>query len=310
MTMTWRGALLGALWFMTPAVAAAADCNRDCLYGYLDQYMAALQAHDPSSLPLADHVRFTENNVEMHLPDGAWTTFERKGDYELRFADVPEGQAGMYAVVYERGNPAIMALRLKVEGGQISEVETQLARFEEGQPFPKPFPLNLKPKPVLSAMLPEEDRVPRDEMVKLANGYFDTLERNDGTLHTQFDPKCDRVENGIKTTNNEERATVSRFYGMGCEEQFRLGLYRYDDRIRDRRFMLVDEERGLVWASGFIDHSGALLEFELTDGTTRKTNYPTPHSYHFMELFKIVDGRIRQVEAMFNTVPYNMPSPW
>jgi hypothetical protein len=29
-----------------------------------------------------------------------------------------------------------------------------------------------------------------------------------------------------------------------------------------------------------------------------------------MELFKIVDGRIRQIEAVFITVPYNMPSPW
>ena len=35
-----------------------------------------------------------------------------------------------------------------------------------------------------------------------------------------------------------------------------------------------------------------------------------PHSFYFIELFKIVNGRIRQVEAAFITVPYNMPSPW
>jgi hypothetical protein len=290
--------------------AYAQDCDRACLYGYLDQYMAALAAHDPGKLPLADNVRFTENNVEMHIPDGLWTTFSRMGDYQLKFADVPQGQAGMDAVIFEHDNPAILALRLKVEDGKISEIESLVGRYEEGRPFPSPFPLNLKPKPILEAMLPEADRSPRDKMVALANGYFDTLQQNDGTIHTKFDPKCDRVENGIETTNNAEKAKESRFYGMGCEEQFKLGLYRYDDRIRDRRFMLVDEERGLVWASGFIDHSGRLLSFPLTDGTTRQTHYKTPHSFHLMELFKIVDGKIRQVEAVFNTVPYNMQSPW
>ncbi|MEZ5744785.1 MAG: hypothetical protein R3D89_13955 [Sphingomonadaceae bacterium] len=43
---------------------------------------------------------------------------------------------------------------------------------------------------------------------------------------------------------------------MGREEQFRLGWYRYDE-LRARRFPLVDEERGIVLAHGFIDHYGA-----------------------------------------------------
>ena len=305
--------VLAGLLFAAPGAHAAVQdnqCDRACLYGFLDSYMAALWEHNPGILDVADHVRFSENNVEMAFPDGLWNTFQKAGDYDLRFADVKQGQVGLYTVVYERDNPAILALRLKVEGGKISEIESLVGRYVDGRPFPSPFPLNLKPKPILEAMLPEGDRLPRDEMVKLANGYFDTLQMNDGSIHTKFDPKCDRVENGIETTNNAERAKLSRFYGMGCEEQFKLGLYRYDDRIRDRRFMLVDEERGLVWASGFIDHSGTLLSFPLTDGTTRNTNYKTPHSYHFMELFKIVDGKIRQVEAVFNTVPYNMQSPW
>jgi hypothetical protein len=310
MMMTWRWVVLAAVGFLASAPAQAAECDRACLYGYLDTYMAALAAHDPSTLPLAEGVRFTENNVEMTLPDGVWSTFSKKGDYDLRFADLATGQAGLYTVVYEHDNPAIMALRLKVAGGEITEIESLLGRFEEGRPFPSPFPLNLKPQPVLEAMLPEGQRLPRNEMVTIANGYFDTLERNDGTLHTKFDPACDRVENGIETTNNSEKAKESRFYGMGCEAQFKLGLYRYDDRIRDRRYTMVDEERGLVWSSGFIDHSGRLLSFPLTDGTTRTTHYKTPHSFHFMELFKIEDGGIRQVESLFITVPYNMPSPW
>jgi hypothetical protein len=45
-------------------------------------------------------------------------------------------------------------------------------------------------------------------------------------------------------------------------------------------------------------------------GTTRKSNYLRPHSFALFEAFKIVGGKIRQVEAVFFTVPYNMPSPW
>ena len=34
-----------------------------------------------------------------------------------------------------------------------------------------------------------------------------------------------------------------------------------------------------------------------------------PHSFYFIELFKIVDGKLRQVEAVFITVPYQCLLP-
>jgi hypothetical protein len=72
----------------------------------------------------------------------------------------------------------------------------------------------------------------------------------------------------------------------------------------------VDEERGLVLAMGFIDHSGRLGSYQLTDGTMLESPIRRPHSFHLMELFKIVDGKLRQIEALFIAVPYNMPTPW
>jgi hypothetical protein len=35
-----------------------------------------------------------------------------------------------------------------------------------------------------------------------------------------------------------------------------------------------------------------------------------PHSFYLLELFHIEDGMIKQIEAVFVTVPYGMPSPW
>jgi hypothetical protein len=72
----------------------------------------------------------------------------------------------------------------------------------------------------------------------------------------------------------------------------------------------VDEERGLVLAFGFIDHSGKLDRYQLTDGRWVNSPVRRPHSFYISELFKIDHGMICQIEANFITVPYRMPSPW
>ena len=147
-------------------------------------------------------------------------------------------------------------------------------------------------------------------MISLADGYFDTLQLNDGTLFTKFHPNCKRVENGVQTTNNPNFARRCRCRGWAARSSSRPGNYRYDTRLRARRFLLVDEERGLVLAAGFIDHAGVPHEYQLTDGTKVRSPVHRPHSFYLFELFKLKDGAIEQIEANFITVPYNMPSPW
>jgi hypothetical protein len=44
---------------------AQSACTRDGLKGIIGQYFTALEAHNPSTLPLAAKVKFTENGVEM-----------------------------------------------------------------------------------------------------------------------------------------------------------------------------------------------------------------------------------------------------
>jgi hypothetical protein len=306
-------AALAGLAAVAPAGAQtsrAGDCDRACLYDFVDRYLDALVDQDPSRLPWAEDVAFSENNVMLEVGDGLWGTISKRGAYELKFADVPNGQVGVFTVVYERANPAILAARMKIEDRRIAEVETIVARRQGDGPIPNPNPEALREQPILSAMLLPEERVPRARMLSIADGYFDTLQLNDGTLFTQFDPACNRIENGTQTTNNPQLASVRDAFALGCEQQFRLGHYRYDDRLRARRYPLVDEERGLVLGAGFIDHSGRLESFALTDGTIKQSRYLSPHSFVLLELFKIVNGRIRQVEAVFVTVPYNMPSPW
>ena len=290
--------------------ARATTCDRACLYGFLDKYLEALVKKDPSRLPLARRTRFSENSVEMQIGDGLWNTISGIGKYDLRLADTKTGNVGWYGVVYEHGNPAAIALRIKVQDGLITQVESVLSRKVGDGPFPNPQPERLKTIPIMNRIEPVDTRRPRARLLSIADGYFDTLQLNDGTIFTQFDKDCNRRENGFQTTNNKDAGIPGAVLSLGCEAQFKTGNFRFDDRLRARRFPLIDEERGLVMAGGFIDHSGALQKVTLTDGRVIESLFKTPHSYVLLETFKIVDGRIRQVEAVFTDVPYNMPSPW
>jgi hypothetical protein len=294
------------------AVERAADCNRQCLYGFVDQYLQALVAKDPSRLPWAKTVKFTENNVVLEVGDGLWGTISGLGPEDVRAADPANGQVLYMGVVAEHGIQSFLALRMKVDDHKISEVETIVDRKGMG---PGPFgdPATLQPLPILLADVPPEQRTLRAKMIALADGYFNTLQLNDGHIFTVFDPACSRRENGVWTASDphpDPKSTYSQFGKYSCVEGFKLGNYRWDDRLRARRFPLQDEEKGLILAGGFIDHSGRLDKYTTTDGVVHDTPLKSPHSFCFLELFKIVDGRIRHAEAVFITVPYNMPSPW
>ena len=288
--------------------AVGPDCNRECLYGILDQYLHALKDKAPVEAPWAKYVKNTENNVALRVGDGLWNTITGFGDYKLRFADPENGQVGFYGVVDETRTTSVFALRLRVEDHKISEVETIIRRPAAGEPFPS-HPQMVE-KPIFNEMVPADHRVPRARLVALADGYFNTLQLNDGTLFTQFSDDCNRIENGLQTTHNPDLVKIIPVANLGCAEQFKMGNYRYDTLLRARRFPLVDEERQLVMAAAFIDHSGALGTFKLTDGTVIDSPMRTPSTLCLLELFRIEDGKIRQIEAVFISVPYGMPSPW
>ncbi len=281
--------------------------TRDDLYAVLDHYLVALGKRNAAAVPWADVPLTSENNVMLERDDGLWGTIESVGDYALKFADPLTGHVGYFGTVHEHIEESGYTVRLTVDdAGRVTEAETIVVRqSDSGIKFENP---RYWDKPILNAGVANSSS--RDEMIHLSNGYFDTLQLNDGTLHTKFHPDCNRVENGVQTTHNPDFAKIVPVSALGCEDQFRMGNYRYDDRLRGRRFPMIDEDRGLVLAFGFIDHSGRLAEYQLTDGRTVQSPVRRPHSFYLAELFKIDHAMICQIEANFITVPYNMPSPW
>jgi hypothetical protein len=309
MLSAWAGAAPSKGQPTPDEMLAAGRCDRACLTDLTGQVMAALAAHDASRLPLRSDVRYTENGQTLRLNDGLWETADGLSNYTMSLADPKSGAAAFMGTIRESGREAMLALRLKVVGRKISEIEAVIARTSGA---PSPFGVNyadVKPEPIFSETLPAAQRVSREQMIATANSYFEGLEQATGKV-TPFEPTCKRRENGSTTANNPEgRNAISK---LSCGAQFDTGFSPFITEVRGRRFPLVDEERGLVLAFLSFDHSGRIKTVQRTDGTIAKVPAPfdTPYTFLIAELFKIRDGRIAQVEAVLLPTPYAMPSGW
>ncbi len=96
-----------------PPDVGTGDCDRACLQGLAEQFIAALIAHDPSKVPLAKNARYSENSVPLPIPDGFWKNATGVRPYRLYIADPEWGTIGFYARMYENGAPVIVSTRLQ-----------------------------------------------------------------------------------------------------------------------------------------------------------------------------------------------------
>ena len=293
-----RALLCMAAGIVAAMPATAAPCDASCLETIGTRYVQAYLKHDPQAAPLAAKVKLIENNVVMDLPDGSWDAVTAQAAPVLTFSDPANGQIGMYTAVVMNDTPAFLAIRLKVAGGKIVEAEHLLStkRGVSGPPTPFGDVTKLVHDPEMARVLAPTERRSRAELMRIADGYFQTLSRNDGTLHTAFSPKCHRLENGMETAAD------------GCATGFKEGRFRFNARVR-RAILMVDESRGLVMARGFIDHKGTVDRYMLTTGVERRSPFREPHTWSFIETFKISDGEITSVEADFIGSPYRTISP-
>jgi hypothetical protein len=301
----------------------AADCDRACLEGFVDRYLDAVIADQPSAVPLVPGVRFTEDGQQLAIGDGLWNTMRAKGHYRLFVSDVPAGQVAFFGSIEEdhrdptKGTPALIALRLKVRDRAIAEIEQIVIRDENAA---KRVEALGAPNPIYLQTVPAGERMSRADLITTANKYFSGMQQNDGKGDYPFAPDCDRIENGGHATNvptpaGETRPDPKTSTGYSaqwsCLEQFQSGLLHFVNRIRDRRYVAVDQERGIVFAFAFFDHSGgATRTFKVPDGRTVTAGPVQPWTWEIAELFKIEKGKIRKIEALLHRSPYGMISGW
>jgi hypothetical protein len=292
----------GLMLFATTAFTqqpAAPRCDRACLQRWVDNYLVAMrdQKNDPALF--APDLKFTENGVRLPFgKEGLWWDMSGIGTYKFYIPDIETQQVAFLGTVRAKGKAetdgdvVAIALRLKIRGGRITEIEQLVSRPDNVNSSRGDFPPTGQgveamgaPNAIFTTPIPQGQRASRAELIETANYYFSGLEQNDGKGYYPFTDDCVRFENGVDVLARSTPRTT-------CKKQFEEGLKGIVDRVRDRRFVAVDRERGIVFAFGFFDH------------------YRINWTWQLAELFRIENGKIRRIEAIFHRAPFGTTSGW
>jgi hypothetical protein len=270
---------------VSPVLAQTA-CDRECLRGFITQYLNAMIAHDPKSLPLAANARFTEDTKTLPLGEGLWKGASGLGTYRQDFLDVRDGQAASHVIVQENGNPIMLGLRLKIVDRKISEIETMVTRNRaEGAIFSI---ANLtKPQAGMNVVPTAAQKMSRAELIRIAE-YYPLGLKVGGTfdaVKAPFAPGAYRFENGSLMAGPGARA--------GSENIGSQRIIAHPDVTY--RIAAVDEEMGIV-----------LMRLDFGD----TNSYGPGNALTCFEAFKVYDGKMHAVEAFIRIMPANTPSGW
>ncbi|MEJ0008842.1 MAG: hypothetical protein WDM77_21375 [Steroidobacteraceae bacterium] len=170
-------------------------------------------------------------------------------------------------------------------------------------------------------------------MIALVNQYFDGIEQSNGDI-VPFDPNCVRWENnshasgGTSNTQTSSatgepvssseptpapNSTRAITKGMTISQTFNTHLFSYIVHITDRRFTVVDEERGIVSATVMFQHPGNVRYVDVPGhGRVELTGVTSalPNTSLVMETFRVKNGKIVDIYAFDNLMPYRQKPGW
>jgi outer membrane protein OmpA-like peptidoglycan-associated protein len=266
-------------------------CDRECLSGLAERYLRALVARDPAALPLAASAMLTENGTRVPIGQGLWqrrTTLRSRRDV---FIDAAAGQVTVWAVLDESGSPLLLSARLRIADRHIQEIEAVIAGKGSHALF-APVEFAGLPSAYQQPLEPGQ-RSPRDRMIAIADGYFEGIARHDsGLVRSATD--CNRFENGVRMTNRPGAAVTPRACAAAVDRLTHIG------GVPERRYPLVDEERGVVLS---------MVVFDIpADGAA--TPPREGRMLLLAELFKIAAGEIQRIETVMHNLPYGARSGW
>ena len=264
--------------------------DRAALLAVLDCYLEALHGGRDASAMLAPSVRMSENGAPS--VSRFWKTARPTG-YRLVFADETRGEVGCHATFTENDLVGIYSLRLKIDdSGRLAQAESLVARKGDSNAFAA-HRLSA-PDPVYERIEPKATRLSREKLIAAADAYFDAVEKSDAA-GAPIAERCDRIENGLRTTGNPAGGLP-----LNCREGMKI--FTYIDRVRDRRYPLMDEARGLVWSSAALEVPKDSVLRLVVDGKTIERPQ-AERSIFLSELFKIVDGDVAAIDVVVRNMP-------
>lgn len=265
--------------------AQAADCNRACLQSLITTYVDAIVAHEPSKLPLAANVRFTEDSQELKLGDGLWKTVTKKGDFRQDYLDTTKQIAASHVVLFEANAQILYSVVLRVTDQKITGIETLVDRITPDSRF-KPDSLE-KPLPGMSAAVPAGKRMSRAEMIRIALFYPEGLRIGSFVdAKTPFAKEAYRVENGtFLAGEGGPRPNISP--------------------ILTQKIILHPDVKPSVAA---VDEEAGIVLLWMNFGDTN--SYGPGNALVTFEAFKVWGGEIHAINAFFRILPKATQRQW
>jgi hypothetical protein len=296
--------------------AQVAACDRDCLLQLSDSYVNALVAHDPSAVPLAEGAALVENTQRIEPGAGLWQNATGgPTEFVVRVPDPQLQTVGWLGMMEREGEPALVAIRLKLEDGEIAEAEHLITAIR-----PENASRLVRPRAGLVSEVPEANRLPHDELIRIGASYYNAIDDNDGTL-MPFADDCVRQENGMITAGEGAGAgpnsVGSSPIARDCEGQLSSNAMAYITTIDNRRVFAADPVTGLVMGFSMFRHPMDFEPYQVTalDGSTITYDKDRfgfdPFDLPAAHVFKVgADGRVHEIEAMGYMAPFNSPTGW
>jgi hypothetical protein len=237
---------MGVIWFLasgcsTVPITQSGDSayTRGSLKTITDKYFTALEAHKPSSLPLASNVKYTENGIKVPIGKGVWET-AGKTTFKRGMVDTQKCGTHTQAIIEEDGKPILYGVRLKIDKEKISEIEAIVIRGEQVLDVPAILATQDQD---WEGVLPPEQRSSRLAMMAAADDYFELFvkENKRKVSDIAYSGICDRWENGMQTTKGGEFQGVE-LPAHSCSPE------GFADMDHPPRRFLIDEETGVVVA--------------------------------------------------------------
>jgi len=249
--------LCGSLLVAAPSLAQGA-CTRAGLQSAVDSYIAAQAKGDPSLMPLASPVKYSEQRKDTDIKTGVLAS-PQAIDFHRSLLDTDTCQTFTEVVITDPKHPYVLGTRLKVDGGKVSEIET-LVTDEGDWLFSAKH--NLEWQRVEDwGVIPPAERADRASLIAAANSYFDLF--MDKTVKVPWNTPCARLEGGLYTGKGVPDDS--------CDVGVPSGV-----ALVNRRFV-VDRDIGAAVG---------LLSFGSADGL------PDTH------LFRVENGKIRYVHTI------------
>ena len=222
----------------------------------------------------------------MRLGEGLWKNASRVRPYRLDILDVRQKVAASLVVVEAEGSPALLALRLKVAGQKITEIETQVTRTQqEGRLF-NVTALD-SPSKAMTMMPEAPQRASREEAIRIAEFYPAGLKIGSFvTADAPFAADAYRLENGVATA------------GHGCA---RGGC----ENIKTQNIL---KHPALTYQVKAVDEDSGIVLLHMNFGDTG--SYGPGNALFVWEAFKVYGGQIHGVEAFMKVLPANTKFAW